>query len=65
RIEYLSPYSPDFSPIEQVFSVIKAHLHRSGIHAFPSCQAYYELYAAVTVITPEMTWGFFRHSGYL
>ena len=65
RVEYLAPYSPDHNPIEQAFSVIKAHLQRSGIHLFMAKEAYYELYLATKVVTPEMTWGFFRHSGYL
>jgi hypothetical protein len=26
---------------------------------------YFELYSACGIITPEMTWGFFSHTGYL
>ncbi len=65
RIEYLPPYSPDYSPIEPAFSTIKAHIRRAGIYAHPTSQAYYEMYDAATIITPEMTWGFFHHCGYL
>jgi transposase len=65
RIEYLPPYSPDYHPIEQAFSVIKAHLRRNGITFYESSALYYELYLACEVITPEMTWGFFSHLGYL
>jgi transposase len=65
RIEYLPPYSPDYNPIEQAFSVIKAHLRCNGITFFESHALYYELYRACNVITPEMMWGFFLHSGYL
>ncbi|KAJ7584276.1 hypothetical protein C8J56DRAFT_724197, partial [Mycena floridula] len=61
---YLSPYSPDFNPIEQSFSVIKAHLKRQGISFFQSKPQYYELYRACETITPEMTYGFFAHAGY-
>ncbi len=64
RIEYLPAYSPDFNPIEQAFSVIKSHLRRSGIHFFNEDAAYYEMYRCFQLITPEMTYGFFRHSGY-
>jgi len=64
RIEYLAPYSPDFNPIEQAFSVLKAHLRRQGISFFQSEALYYEMYRACDVITPEMTFGFFAHSGY-
>lgn len=64
RIEYLPPYSPDFNPIEQAFSVIKSHLRRNGINLFATTAGYFELYQACHIITPEMTWGFFSHSGY-
>jgi len=64
RIEYLPPYSPDYSPIEPAFSVIKAHLRRQGLYFYQQEALYYELYEACSCITPEMTWGFFQHSGY-
>jgi transposase len=63
RIEYLPPYSPHYNPIEQVFSVIKSYLRRIGIEGYPPSSAYYELYCAFGIITPEMTWGFYRHAG--
>jgi transposase len=64
-IEYLSPYSPDFNPIEQAFNVIKARLQAQGISFYSDCASYYELYEACSnTITPEMTFGFFRESGY-
>lgn len=65
RIEYLPPYSPDYNPIEQAFSVIKAHLRRNGISFYQSNALYFEMYEACDKITPEMTWGFFAHSGYM
>jgi DDE superfamily endonuclease len=65
RIEYLPPYSPDYQPIEQAFSVIKSHLKRNGIGFFTDRSCYYELYEAATIITPDMTWGFFGHCGYV
>lgn len=64
-IEYLLPYSPDYNPIEQAFSAIKSHLRRQGITFFSSTGLYYELYCACDIITPEMTWGFFSHAGYM
>ncbi len=64
-IEYLPPYSPDFQPVELAFSVIKAHLRRSGLSFFTYNSHYYELYKACEEITPEMTWGMFRHTGYI
>jgi len=64
RVEYLPPYSPDFQPIEQGFSVIKSHLHCQGLGFYHSDLMYFELYNACTLITPKMTWGFFHHCGY-
>ena len=64
RVEYLPPYSPDFMPIEQGFSVIKSHLRRQGLGFYNSNSMYFELYNACSLITPEMTWGFFHHCGY-
>jgi transposase len=63
KIEYLPPYSPNFQPIEQAFSAIKSYLRRIGIGAYPTSAAYYELYRAFQIITPSMTWGFWRHCG--
>ncbi|KIJ08665.1 hypothetical protein PAXINDRAFT_88541, partial [Paxillus involutus ATCC 200175] len=63
-LEYLPPYSPDLNPIEQAFSVIKAHLRRQGLGFYHSKSSYFELYQACKIVTPEMTWGFFFHSGY-
>ncbi|KAF8834909.1 hypothetical protein BDN67DRAFT_913971, partial [Paxillus ammoniavirescens] len=62
---YLPPYSPDFNPIEQAFSIIKAHLCCQGVGFYCSKAPYYELYQSCTCIIPVMTWGFFQHSGYL
>ncbi|KAH7919552.1 hypothetical protein BV22DRAFT_990847, partial [Leucogyrophana mollusca] len=62
---YLPPYSPDLNPIEQAFSVIKSHLRRQGITFYGMRALYYEMYASCSTITPEMTWGFFHHSGYI
>ncbi|KAF8837998.1 hypothetical protein BDN67DRAFT_908219 [Paxillus ammoniavirescens] len=64
RIEYLPLYSPDLNPIEQAWSAIKCHLRQQGISFFSACSAYYELYQACEVVTPEMTFGFFSHSSY-
>ena len=57
RIEYLPPYSPDLSPIEPAFSVIKAHLRRQGLNFYHEDALYYELYEVCICITLEMTWG--------
>jgi len=64
HIEYLPPYSPDYNSIEPAFLTIKAHLRRQGIHFYNEEALYSELYDACNCITPEMTWGYFQHSGY-
>ncbi|PBK88924.1 hypothetical protein ARMGADRAFT_936683, partial [Armillaria gallica] len=64
-LEYLPPYSPDYQPIEQVFSVIKSHFRQNGQSTYSSRSMYHEMYAVCDAATPEMTWGFFSHSGYL
>ena len=64
-IEYLPPYSPDYQPVEEAFSVIKSYLKRIGLSFYTPGAHYFELYEACEKITPEMTWGFFRHTGYI
>ena len=34
---YLPPYSPDFNPIEQAFSKLKAHLRKASERSVPRC----------------------------
>ena len=65
RLEFLPPYSPDYNPIEQAFSIIKSYLRCCGLSFYHDMALYYEMYRSCDTITAEMTWGFFRHSGYL
>lgn len=69
RLVYLPPYSPDFNPIEEAFSSIKAHiLHNqeywqmqlAGVAGDP----YGMMWDAVYSVTPRKAAGWFRHSGY-
>jgi len=39
EVRYLPPYSPDFNPIEQVFSKIKAELRRREERTIPGLEA--------------------------
>jgi transposase len=63
RVEYLPPYSPDFSPIEECWSKVKASLRT---HA---ARTYDALHRAIThafnVITAEDAQGWFAHCGYV
>ena len=65
RVEFLSPYSPDFNPIETCFSVIKSFLkkYRDFVH---SCNdAKYPLLVACSQITPQIAIEFFKSSIYM
>ena len=62
RLEYLPPYSPDFNPIENLWSKVK--------QALKSCdprtarQLFKAAGAAFDTVTPEDCHGFFLHAGY-
>jgi transposase len=59
---FLPPYSPDFTPIEQAFSKIKAVLRRLGAR---TKEALWEaMGAAVEAITPADAIAWFAHVGY-
>jgi len=59
---FLPPYSPDFSPIEEAFSKIKALLRRAAAR---SREALLEaIGSALSAVTPEDAAGFFGHCGY-
>jgi transposase len=68
---YLPPYSPDYNPIEECFSFIKAYIRRNG-HIFRDLAesrdwvgSFQFLYHALDMVTPEAANGWFHHSGYL
>lgn len=67
RIEYLPPYSPDFNPIEEAFSKIKAFIRRENIAfaAAPAGGLIYDVLNAMDIITPEDAVGYFTHAGYM
>jgi len=59
---FLPPYSPDFSPIEEAFSKLKALLRRAAAR---SREALLEaIGSALSAVTPEDAAGFFGHCGY-
>jgi transposase len=60
---YLPPYSPDFSPIEEAFSKVKAGLKKAC--ARTSSSLVEAIAAALSAVTPEDARGFFGHCGYL
>jgi transposase len=62
RLEYLPPYSPDFNPIENLWSKvkqeIKSHEPRTARQLLKAAGAAFE------TITPADCCGFFLHAGY-
>jgi transposase len=62
QLLFLPPYSPDFTPIEQAFSKVKALLRGLGAR---TREALWEaVRAAVDAITAEDAIAWFAHAGY-
>ena len=62
EVVYLPPYSPDFNPIEQAFSKLKASLRATEAR---TREALIEaMGAALSTISARDAWGFFSHCGY-
>ncbi|KAJ3478506.1 hypothetical protein NLI96_g9707 [Meripilus lineatus] len=71
RLVYLSPYSPDFNPIEEGFSCLKSYLRRhcddlnAALAGNLTHEPYSVLWKAVhQTLTPENIYGWFRDCGY-
>lgn len=68
---YLPPYSPDYNPIEECFSWIKAYIRRHGqtfrdlVEIGDHIDPFLFLYEALDKVTPEAARGWFKDSGYL
>lgn len=61
RVLPLPPYSPDFTPIEAMFSKFKGCLRRMGARA--KDQLYDAIAGALRQVTPRDILGWFRHAG--
>ena len=59
---FLPPYSPDFNPIEEVWSVVKSIFRK--LEAKNISEYIDALKHAIKAITPGKLRGFFRHAGY-
>ena len=57
----LPPYSPDYNPIEEMWSKLKARLRRTAARTTPAL--YQAIADALDHITTEDIRGWFRHSG--
>ncbi len=70
RVEFLPPYSPDYNPIEQAFSVIKARLRREGsiarneMREKDDSDVYLRLLKLVFSVSSSEARGFFYNSMY-
>ena len=66
-LHFLPPYSPDLSPIEQLFSKVKVCLKENGKaieHADEKTLIDF-VYAAFSSVTPEDCFSWFRDCGYV
>ncbi len=62
HLRYLPPYSPDFNPINQVFSQLKARLRAAGSRTFETLVTAIE--AALDLTNPDHLANCYRHRGY-
>jgi len=63
QVLFLPGYSPDFSPIEETFSKLKAYLRRVGARTREAPEE--ALCQALLTVTAHDAQGWFRHCGYL
>lgn len=62
RLVYLPPYSPDFNPIENMWSKVKAYLRKAGARTFDAVvEAVRNALRSITLADCE---GYFEHCGY-
>ena len=66
-VHFLPPYSPDLSPIEELFSKVKACLRENdrAIEHTDSDTLMDFLYAAFYTVTPDDCFGWFQDCGYV
>jgi transposase len=62
QLRYLPPYSPDFNPIEQVFSKIKTELRRQEHRTIAALEGAFG--QSLDWITRSDALGYFAHAGY-
>jgi transposase len=62
RVLYLPPYSPDYNPIENMWSKVKRLLRSAAARTFEALQR--AVWAALDAVTPGDCRGFFAHCGY-
>ena len=69
--EFPPPYSPDYNPIKLIFSTMNYHLQHDGVYIqfvmneLEEEENYSILVKVACNITPQDTWGWYRHCGYV
>lgn len=63
ELRYLPPYSPDFNPIENMWSKVKGKLRSIAARSIDSLHD--AIGTALATVTPDDCIGFFRHCGYV
>ena len=62
KLLYLPPYSPDYNPIENMWSKVKTQLRSAAARTFETLQT--AVWSALERISTDDCRGFFRHCGY-
>jgi transposase len=62
QVRYLPPYSPEFNPIEQVFSKIKTLLRAAGARSQAALHS--AIARLMDTVTPNECRNYFQHCGY-
>ena len=62
---YLPPYSPDFNPIEEAFSAIKAWLRRHEAQFDAPEKLPWMIHSAIASVTSRDAFGWFDDCGYV
>ena len=62
RLLYLPPYSPDFNPIENAFSKLKAHLRKAAERTVEGL--WRKIGSVIDLFTPQDCANFFAAAGY-
>jgi transposase len=63
QVLFLPGYSPDFSPIEETFSKLKAYLRRAGARTREALEE--AICQALLTVTAQDAHGWFSHCGYI
>jgi transposase len=62
KVVYLPPYSPDFNPIENVFSKLKTMLRKLKLRTVE--ELWKKLGTLCEIVSPEECQNYFKHAGY-